>query len=44
MKASLQLKALIPNAKFNVIQNAGHEINIDAPRNLGIVLNEFFMR
>ena len=40
----IQLKALIPNAKFNVIQNAGHEINIDAPRNLGIVLNEFFMR
>ncbi len=44
MKASLQLEALIPNAKFSVIQNAGHEINIDSPKNLGIALNEFFMR
>lgn len=43
MKASLQLKTLIPNAEFTVIQKAGHEINIDAPKDLGIVLNDFFM-
>ena len=44
MKASMQLEMLIPNAKFSVIRNAGHEINIDSPKNLGIALNEFFIR
>lgn len=44
MKASMQLEALIPNAKFSVIRNAGHEINIESPKNLGIALNEFFIR
>lgn len=44
MKASLQLKALIPRAKFHVIRNSGHEINIDAPKKLGMVLDDFFMR
>lgn len=41
MQASLQLKALIPRAKLTVIQNAGHEVNIDAPKNLGMALNDF---
>lgn len=41
-KASLQMKALIPNAELTMIQNAGHEINIDAPEHLGKVLYSFW--
>lgn len=42
MQASLNLKAQIPNAALIVIENAGHEINVDAPEKLSIVLNRFF--
>lgn len=42
MQASLQLEKLMPNARLNIIKNAGHEINVDAPKDLGMVLNKFF--
>jgi len=42
MDAALQLNALIPNSKLNIMPNAGHEINIEAPMKLGAILNEFF--
>lgn len=40
--AALQLKALLPNAKLSIIPNAGHEVNIDAPAELGRTMNQFF--
>ena len=42
MQASLQLKQQIPNAQFTVMEQAGHEINVDAPKDLGVILNDFF--
>lgn len=42
IRASLNLKKRIPDADFAVIEKAGHEVNIDAPKSLGAVLNDFF--
>lgn len=42
LKASLQLKEQIPNAKLAIVENAGHEVNIDNPGALGKILNTFF--
>ncbi|MEG2687313.1 MAG: alpha/beta hydrolase [Christensenellaceae bacterium] len=33
---------LIPNAEIKVIENSGHEINIDAPEKLSIAISSFF--
>lgn len=41
-KASLQLKEHLPHAEILLIQNAGHEVNLDAPGKLGEELNSFF--
>lgn len=41
-QASLQLQQQVPHAEVVFIKNAGHEVNIDAPRELGKVLNDFF--
>ena len=40
--ASLQLKKRITNSNIEIIENAGHEVNIDNPQKLGIILNKFF--
>ena len=40
--ASLQLKERITNSNIEIIENAGHEVNIDNPQKLGIILNKFF--
>lgn len=40
--ASIQLAKLIPNAKFKMILDAGHEINVDQPIVLGKEINPFF--
>lgn len=40
--ASLQLKERITNSNLKIIENAGHEVNIDNPEKLGIILNKFF--
>ncbi len=42
--ASLQLKEHIPNVEISIINNAGHEVNIDTPKKLGEILNAFFER
>lgn len=44
MRASLNLKEQMPDSEFIVIENAGHEINMDAPEKLGGVLNDFFRK
>lgn len=33
---------LIPNAEIKMIENAGHEVNIDAPEKLAVAINSFF--
>ncbi len=40
--ASESLKTLLPNAKLEIVKNAGHEINIDAPMQLAKLLNAFW--
>lgn len=40
-KASSELAKLLPQAELKIIENAGHEVNIDAPEKLGEILNSF---
>lgn len=40
--ASIDIQKRIPRAKFSIISDAGHEVNIDAPIKLGEELNNFF--
>lgn len=40
-KASLQLNKQIPNTEITFIKNAGHEVNVEAPKELGQILNTF---
>lgn len=44
LKASERLEKLLRNAKLKVIENAGHELNSDAPEALADTLTEFFKR
>lgn len=41
-RASLNLKELLPRAEISIIRNAGHEVNSDAPEELGELLSAFF--
>ena len=41
-QASLQLQSQLPQAELLVIKNSGHEVNIDAPEDLGKALSAFF--
>ena len=41
-QASLQLQSQLPQAELLVIKNSGHEVNIDAPEDLGKALSTFF--
>ena len=41
-KASAELKELLPDARLQIIENSGHEVNTDAPRELARALTEFF--
>lgn len=43
-KASMELKEYLPHAEIQFIENAGHEVNVDAPELLGKMLNTFFMK
>ncbi|MGN0347906.1 MAG: alpha/beta fold hydrolase [Roseburia sp.] len=40
--AAFQLKENIPNAKLQLVKHAGHEINMDTPEKLGIILDRFY--
>lgn len=42
MKSAEQLNNNIKNSEFKIIQNAGHEINIDAPEELTNTINLFW--
>ena len=41
-KASLKLKELITHTELTILQDSGHEVNIDNPAELAHVLNAFF--
>ena len=43
-QASLQLQAQLPQAELLLVKNAGHEVNKDAPEDLGKALAAFFKR
>ena len=40
-KASKQLSELIPNAKLVILENSGHEANLDNPSGLAAEINKF---
>lgn len=42
MKSAKKLNEVIQNSKFKVIENAGHEINIDNPRELANIIYDFW--
>lgn len=42
MKSAKQLNEVIPNSKFKIIENAGHEVNIDNPKELADIIYAFW--
>lgn len=40
-KAAVKLAEKLPNAKFMMIENSGHEVNIDNPQGLAKIMEEF---
>ena len=42
MKSAKKLNEVIKNSKFKVIKNAGHEVNIDNPKELALTIYDFF--
>lgn len=43
-KASLQMKEQIPQAELSIIKNAGHEVNLEASKELGGMLTDFYRK
>lgn len=42
MKSAKQLNEVIQNSKFKIIENAGHEVNIDNPKELTNIIYDFW--
>ena len=42
MKSAKQLNKVINNSKFKIIENAGHEVNIDNPKELANTIYDFW--
>lgn len=42
MKSAKQLNEVIQNSKFKIIENAGHEVNIDNPKELANIIYDFW--
>lgn len=42
MKSAKQLNKVIQNSKFKIIENAGHEVNIDNPIKLASIIYDFW--
>ena len=42
MKSAKQLNEVIQNSKFKIIENAGHEVNIDNPKELTNTIYDFW--
>ncbi|MBO8462503.1 MAG: alpha/beta hydrolase [Firmicutes bacterium] len=43
-KAAMELYNLLPNAKLQFIKQAGHEVNVDNPKELGEAIQKFYHR
>lgn len=43
-KATKKIAESIKNAEVKFVKNAGHEVNIDAPKELAEMLNSFYSR
>ena len=41
-KASKNLANIVINAKIQIVENAGHEVNINVPRELAGIINNFY--
>ena len=41
MKSAKKLNEVIKNSKFKIIKNAGHEANIDNPKELALAIYDF---
>ena len=42
MKSAKQLNKVIKNSKFKIIENSGHEVNVDNPKELANVIYDFW--
>ena len=42
MKSAKQLNKVIKNSKFKIIENSGHEVNVDNPKKLANVIYDFW--
>ena len=42
MKSAKQLNKVIKNSEFKIIENAGHEVNVDNPKELANVIYDFW--
>ena len=42
MKSAKQLNKVIKNSEFKIIENAGHEVNIDNSKELANVIYDFW--
>lgn len=43
MKSAKQLNKVIQNSEFKIIKNAGHEVNIDNPKELANIIKDFWI-
>ena len=41
-RAARDLANIIPQAKFHLIENAGHEVNVDTPKELASIIKSVF--
>lgn len=39
-KAAVKLAQMLPNAKFGIVENAGHEVNVDNPQGLAEIIEK----
>ena len=43
-KAAVKIAEKLSNAKFNIIANSGHEVNVDNPKELANAIEELYIR
>ena len=43
-KASIGLNESLSNSEIQIVDGSGHEVNIDRPKQLGDVINDFYKR
>lgn len=43
-KSAERLAEILKNAEFRVVEKSGHEVNVDAPKNLAEIINEYYLK